>query len=85
MQRLGATTRDMKIMGKQGMGEINDNGERFAYFSATTNLAISGSLFPHKNIHKATWVFLDLRTTNQIDQVCIGKKFRRSLQDVSVK
>ena len=72
-------------MGKQGMGEMNDNGERFADLCATTNLAIGGSFFQHKSIHKATWVSPDLRTTNQIDHVCIGKKFRRSLQDVRVK
>ena len=74
-----------EIMGKQGMGEMNDNGERFADLCATTNLAIGGSFFPHKNIHKATWVSPDHRTENQIDHVCIGKKFRRSLQDVRVK
>ena len=74
-----------EIMGKQGIGEMNDNGERFADLCATTNLAIGGSLFPHKNIHKATWVSPDLRTENQIDHVCVSKKFRRSLQDVRVR
>ena len=84
--KIGSNNRGYEeIMGKQGIGERNDNGERFADLCATTNLAIGGSLFPHKNIHKATWVSPDLRTTNQIDHVCIGKKFRRSLQDVRVK
>lgn len=36
-------------------------------------------------IHKATWVSPDSMTENQIDHVCIGKKFRRSLQDVCVE
>ncbi|KAI0214697.1 hypothetical protein LSAT2_000182, partial [Lamellibrachia satsuma] len=36
-------------------------------------------------IHKATWVSPDHVTENQIDHICIGKTFRRSLQDVRVK
>lgn len=34
---------------------------------------------------KATWLSPDLWTENQIDQMCIGKKFLRTLQDVRVK
>ena len=48
-------------------------------------LVIGGSIFPHKRIHKATWVSPDHTTENQIDHICISKKFRRSLQDVRVK
>nr|KAG5707099.1 hypothetical protein BaRGS_011810 [Batillaria attramentaria] len=42
-------------------------------------------VYPHKNIHKATWVSPDHTTENQIDHICINKKFRRSMQDVRVK
>ena len=48
-------------------------------------MVIGGSVFLHKRIHKATWVSPDLITENQIDHVCIAKKFRRSLEDVRVK
>ena len=74
-----------EVMGQQGLGEMNDNGERFADLCATSNLVIGGSFFHHRRIHKATWVSPDLSTENQIDHVCIGKKFRRSLQDVRVR
>ena len=74
-----------EVMGQQGIGEMNDNGERFADLCATADLVIGGSIFHHKKIHKATWVSPDMRTMNQIDHVCICKKFRRSLQDVRVK
>ena len=40
---------------------------------------------PAEEVHKATWVPLDLSTENQIDHVCIGRKLRRSVQDVCVK
>ena len=56
---------------------MNENGERFADACVLNNMAIGGSVFPHKRVHKATWVFPDLITENQIDHVCIAKKFRR--------
>ena len=42
------------------------------------------SVFPHRVIHKATYVLPNHKTENQIDHVCINQKFRRSLQDVRI-
>lgn len=42
-------------------------------------------MFQHKNIHRATWVSADHITANQIDHICIGRKFRHSLLDVRVR
>jgi len=72
-------------MGTHALGEMNENGERFADLCALNSLVIGGSIFPHKRIHKSTWVSPDSATENQIDHVCISKKFRRSLQDVRVR
>ncbi|KAI8484441.1 hypothetical protein Bbelb_378740 [Branchiostoma belcheri] len=71
-------------MGTHGMGQMNENGERFADLCSLNQLVIGGSIFPHKRIHKATWRSPDHVTENQIDHVCISRKFRRSLQDVRV-
>lgn len=38
---------------------MNDNGEQFTDFCAFSNLVIGGSVFPHKRVHKVTWVSLD--------------------------
>ena len=73
------------IMGTHGLGEMNDNGERFSDFCAVNNMVIGGSVFPHKRIHKATWVSRDRKTENQIDHITIAKKFRSSMIDVQVK
>ena len=74
-----------EVMGIHGLGEISENGEKFMDICALNKLVIGGSIFPHKRIHKATWVSPDHTTENQIDHICISKKFRRSLQDVRVK
>src|ERR1700729_3288611 len=73
-----------ETMGKQGLGVMNENGELLVDLCATNKLLIGGSLFPHRRIHKATWVSPDYKTENQIDHVCINKKFRSTLQDVKV-
>ena len=72
------------IMGTHGLGQMNENGERFADLYALNQLVIGGSIFPHKCIHKATWISPNHITENQIDHICISRKFRRSWQDVRV-
>ena len=74
-----------RIMGRHGLGWLNENGERFAYLCAFNDLAIGDCIFPHKTIHKATWISPDGRSSNQIDHIAIGRKWRRSLIDVRVK
>ena len=78
------THRDL-IMGRHGIGKQNENGELFTDFCTFNDLVIGGTLFPHKTIHKTTWVSPDGKTENQIDHITIGRKWRRSLHDVRVK
>ena len=70
------------VMGRHGTGVRNENGGMFIDLCMNYNLVIGGSLFPHKDIHKATWVAPNQRTFNQIDHIAISKKWRRSLLDV---
>ena len=72
------------IMVTHGLGQMNENGERFADLYALNQLVIGGSIFPHKRIHKATWISPNHVRENQIDHICISRKFRRSWQDVRV-
>lgn len=73
------------VMGKHGVGTMNENGEMFAETCVNNNLVIGGSVFPHKTIHKITWVSPDHVTENQIDHICINKKFRRTMEDVRTR
>ena len=77
-------TGEEEVMGIHGIGQVNDNGERFKGLRGFNQLVTGGTIFPHKTVHKASWVSPDGRTENQIDHFTISKKFRRSLQDVRV-
>ncbi|XP_063681918.1 uncharacterized protein LOC134816852 [Bolinopsis microptera] len=72
------------IGGESLHSSSNDNGTRLVDFCATNQLVIGGTLFEHKNIHKGTWRSPNGLTVNQIDHICIGKRFRQSLFDVRV-
>jgi hypothetical protein len=70
------------IMGKHGTGAQNENGELFAEFCTSNDLAIRGTIFSHKMIYKTTWISPDGRTVNEINHITIGRKWRRRLIDV---
>ena len=48
-----------EIVGQHGLGEMNDDGERFADLCALSNLVIGERVFQHKR----------MATENQIDHV----------------
>ena len=77
-------TGNERVMGKYGCGNINDNGERLVDLCGTNNLVIGGTFFPHREIHKLTWISPNGRDKNQIDHIIINGKWRRSLQNVRV-
>ena len=82
--KIGKVSTNNEVMGNQGLGNQNHNGELFIDFCATNGLIIGGSLFPHKDIHKATWRSPDGRTENQIDHIAISRKWKRNIQDTRV-
>ena len=47
-------------------------------------MIVSGTRFPHKDIHKATWISPDQKTRNQIDHVVIDGRHVSSVMDVRV-
>ena len=73
-----------EVMGKHGLGQRNKNGERLCEFCDMNELVITGTLFPPKNIHKATWVSPNRITRNQIDHVLINERLRDSVKDTRV-
>ena len=66
-----------RVMGKYGYGNINDNGERLVVVCGANNLVIGGTIFPHREIHKLTWISPNGRDKNQIDHIIINGKWKR--------
>lgn len=52
------------IMGKYGIGNINENGEFFIDFCNFNDLVIGGIIFLYKKIYKIIWFFLDGKIEN---------------------
>ncbi|VDP49108.1 unnamed protein product [Schistosoma curassoni] len=73
------------IMGRYELGERNKNGEKFVNLCVFNKLVIGGTIFPHKRIHKATWISPDHTTENQIDHICINKKIRGTMEGVRTR
>ena len=63
----------------------NDNGIRLATFALENEMAIRGTLFKHKDIHKASWYLPDGVIRNQIDYMLFQRKFRTSICDIRVR
>ena len=66
---------------KQILSETETKVKQFYH----NKFIFGGTIFAHKNIHLATWISLDPPTKNQIDHICISKRFKRTLEDVEVK
>ncbi|VDP78501.1 unnamed protein product [Schistosoma mattheei] len=73
------------ITGRIGLRERNENGEGFANSYAFIKLIIGSTIFPHKRIHKATWISTEHTTENQINHIYINKLIQRTMQDVRIK
>jgi exonuclease III len=74
-----------QVMGKNGKGDRNENGEMFVDFCMEQELAIGRTLFKHKECHKVTWVSPDVKTENQINHIAISQKWRKSLLETRNK
>ena len=60
----------------------NENGKRLLEFCTMYQLTIVGTLFQHRDIHKASCRSPNRRTVTQIDHICISTKWSHSLMDV---
>lgn len=58
-------TGNLSVMGKYGCGIMNDNGERLVDLCENNILVIGNTIFPHKEIHKLTWVSPNGRDKNK--------------------
>ncbi|XP_071142032.1 craniofacial development protein 2-like [Mytilus edulis] len=69
------------IMGRHGIGRRNENGENLLDICQRNNLVITGTIFPHKDKHKITWISPNKKTENQIDHILVTRQHRTSILD----
>jgi hypothetical protein len=60
----------------------DDNGDRVVNYATSKNLIVTSTMFRHCNIHKYTWISLEGKMHNQIDNVLIDGRWHSSLLDV---
>jgi len=68
--------------GIKATGDLTDNGTRLLSFCSCNDLKVEGSMFEHKDIQKKTWRSPDDVTTNQIEHICVSKRWASALQDL---
>jgi hypothetical protein len=69
------------VMGRHGLGEMNNNGAHLINLCEVNKIVVTGSLFPHKDQHKVTRISPGERVKNKIDQVLVTKQHRTSVLD----
>ena len=52
----------------------NNNRVRIVKFATSKNLLLKSIIFPHRDIHKHTWISPDGKSHNQIDHILIDRK-----------
>jgi exonuclease III len=58
--------------GNEGLHKIsNDNRVRLVNFATYKNFRVKSTMFPHRGIHKYTWMSPDGKTHNQIDNILV--------------
>ena len=57
------------VVGNYGSGTPNENSQRMLSFCCARNLAVVGSWFKRKNIHRTTWISNDGHTMKEIDHI----------------
>ena len=69
------------VIGGHGVGIRNENWEKLLDFCGLNNLLVTGTIFPHKLIHKQTWTSPGGQAKNQIDHVLMTRHHRTSVMD----
>ena len=74
------------VVGCHGLANrTSNNGKRLMSFASMHGLCITNTLFPHKQIHQATWYPLDPRAKPNIkDYVLVKQRLRLSVLDTRV-
>ena len=71
------------VIGPHGTARrTNDNGERFILLCSTNNLCIMNTFYQHRSVHKKTWKSPNGTIQNEIDYICMSKRWKTAVDDV---
>ncbi|KAL0810291.1 hypothetical protein ABMA28_010450 [Loxostege sticticalis] len=83
--KVGNTTNDDHIrstVGRFGLGDRNDRGQRLIEFCIEMNLCITNTQFQHHPRRLYTWTSPGGRYKNQIDYILVGSRWKSSVRNV---
>lgn len=80
--KVGRNLSQAKEVGKYGLGETNERGERLIEFAMGNNLYIANTFFEKPDTNKWTWHSPDWSVKNQIDYILNNKNLK--INDVEV-
>jgi endonuclease/exonuclease/phosphatase family metal-dependent hydrolase len=81
--RIGKELANRGVAGKYTLcDQTHDRGERLIQLAQTRNLEVSGTKFPHKEMHKGSWKVPGEQHSKQIDHVLISERRASSVMDV---
>ncbi|CAH2086616.1 unnamed protein product [Euphydryas editha] len=68
-------------VGKYGLGQRNERGERLVQFAADNNLVICNSFFQNHPRRLYTWISPDGNYRNQIDYILVRARWKTSIRN----
>lgn len=86
--KVGRTTSDdhlQDIVGRYGLGERNERGNRLMQFATDNNLSIMNTMFKHHPRRLYTWTSPNGQCKNQIDYILADKRWRTSFRNVKTR
>ena len=69
-----------KVVGKFGLGDCNERGERLIQFSKENQLIVTNTFYEHPMRRRYTWKSPGDRYRNQIDFLLVRERFRNSVK-----
>src|SRR6218665_1684627 len=81
--KIGKQTSDTwtGVVGKGGLGEVNEAEERWLNFCLDHGLSLSNTEHAHHPRRLYTWTSPDGKTRNQIDYIAIEKKWKETIRN----